>query len=159
MNVNAFWPPERFHNAVTHEHQIERNGQSVTVRYARIEGAQIETLCDELRLQQQRVLKNRSIESIVETLDRTAQLWLQPAYEKLPLACKAISIAAGFSYEMVAHAIELEQISSQKDDILAALTRELGAPEALDRFVSTTKGRSHAWFLRKRPPTRHILQV
>ena len=93
-----------------------------------------------LRAQRTRVLARRTVDEIVEVLDGVAARWLEPGYPLRREAVSRISDVAGFSTEMVAHAIELEQLSSRKADLLATLDGELGDRHALDGFVQTPKG-------------------
>ncbi|MFT7623057.1 MAG: hypothetical protein ACI9WU_002234, partial [Myxococcota bacterium] len=104
----------------------------------------IEDLCAALRARQAAVLARRSVQDIAEVLDRVATRWLDPEYPLRVQAIADISQHTGFSPAMVAHAIDLEQVSSRKPDMIAALDRELGDHRALDGWVDAPKGRTTA---------------
>ena len=87
-----------------------------------------------LRQRRHEVLARRSVREIVDVLDRAAARWLDPAYPPRADTIAQISFITGFSPEMVAHAIDEEQVSSQGPHLLEALRNELGDPEFLDRF-------------------------
>lgn len=87
-----------------------------------------------LRQRRREVLARRSVREIVEVLDRAAAKWLDPAYPPRRDTIAEIAFITGFSPEMVAHAIEEEQVSSQGPHLLEALRNELGDPEFLDAF-------------------------
>jgi hypothetical protein len=80
------------------------------------------------------VFARRSVRQIVDVLDRAAALWLDPAYPPRAAAIAEIAFITGFSPEMVAHAIDEEQVSSQGPHLLEALYNELGDPGYLDGF-------------------------
>jgi hypothetical protein len=145
VKVNAYWlPPGCRVELMVHEVQVERCGQQLTICMPRPTAEQVVAIADYLRTQQERVLQKRSVIEIVETLDRVAELWLDEQYPWRQRACDAISVVSGFSREMVGHAIELEQLSSRRNDMISALTRELGDHQALDHFITTPKGSSMA---------------
>jgi hypothetical protein len=87
-----------------------------------------------LRQRQRDVLARRSVREIVDVLDRAAAKWLDPAYPPRRDTIAEISFITGFSPEMVAHAIEEEQASSQGPHLIEALRSELGDPAFLDGF-------------------------
>jgi hypothetical protein len=87
-----------------------------------------------LRRRQREVLARRSVADIIAVLDRAAALWLDPAYPPRRQTIDEIAFVTGFSPEMVAHAIEEEQASSQGPHLLEALRNELGDPAFLDGF-------------------------
>lgn len=75
---------------------------------------------------------------LVEALDETSRLWLQPHLPERHEAIALIHQHTGFSSEMVAHCIELEMKSSLRPDLEAALRRELGGLACLDDFQEDT---------------------
>jgi hypothetical protein len=87
-----------------------------------------------LRQRRREVLARRSVAEIVAVLDRAAAKWLDPSYPPRHRAIAEIAFVTGFSPEMVAHAIEEEQVSSQGAHLIEALRNELGNPEFLDGF-------------------------
>lgn len=100
-----------------------------------------------LRAARVRWLLPMRTQQLVEALDETSRLWLQP---DLPERCEAIALIhqhTGFSAEMVAHCIELEMKSSLRPDLEAAIRRELGGLACLDDFQEDPLlgGRSRAF--------------
>jgi hypothetical protein len=105
----------------------------------------VEQIARRLRVNRES-LRATPIRDVVKLFDRLAQRWLKrgdPVRRKTILAIAAVT---GFSPEMVAHSIDLEQESSRAPHLLRALTQELGAPEAIDEFTPNTLlgGRSRA---------------
>lgn len=100
-----------------------------------------------LRQRRREVLARRSVREIISVLDRAAVSWLDPAYPPRRDTVAEISFITGFSPEMVVHAIEEEQVSSQGAHLLEALRNELGNPEFLDGFQPNqrTGGLSRAY--------------
>jgi hypothetical protein len=145
MTVKAYWlPPGCGVQLKTESVEVTRGDRRITLEVPKPTPGDLRAIADHLRLARRRVLATRTTEQIVRSLDRAASLWLRPSYRPRLLARHAISIVTGFSGEMVARAIELEQAASRAPDMLAALQRELGDPAALDGFVQTAKGRSMA---------------
>lgn len=87
-----------------------------------------------LRRRRRDVLARRTVSQIIEVLDQAAATWLDPAYPPRAATIAQIAFITGFSPEMVAHAIEEEQVSSRGPHLHEALRNELGDPEFLDRF-------------------------
>lgn len=106
--------------------------------------ALIADLARHLRRRQAEVLARRTVDQLIEVLDAVAAQWLDPRYPLRQLAIRQIARVTGFSQAMVAHAIDLEQVSSRADDVRAALDNELGNRRALDGFVTFPKGRTTA---------------
>jgi len=145
MTVKAYWlPPGCGVQLKTETVEVTRGDRRITLEVPKPTPEDLRAIADHLRQARRRVLASRSVDEIVRSLDRTAAKWLDPAYRPRLLARHAISIVTGFSSEMVARAIELEQAASRAPDMMAALERELGDPAALDGFVRSPKGRSMA---------------
>ena len=145
MTMKAYWlPPGCKVTLSTRRVEVTRGTRRFTLEVPEPTPAELRAIAAHLRQARQRVLARRSTASIIKALDRTAALWLRPSYRPRLTARHTISILTGFSTEMVARAIELEQAASRAPDMVAALERELGNPAALDAFVSTAKGRSMA---------------
>ncbi|MGB0588648.1 MAG: acyl-CoA reductase [Myxococcota bacterium] len=143
--MNAYWLPPGCHVQLeTEAVEVNRGGRRFTLHMPKPTPADLREIAAHLRSAQRRILARRSTESIIRSLDRAAALWLSPSYRPRLLARHTISIITGFSSEMVARAIELEQAASRAPDMVAALERELGDSKALDGFVRTAKGRSMA---------------
>jgi hypothetical protein len=145
MTMKGYWlPPGCDVTLETETMEIDRGGRRFTLEMPKPTPADLRAIAAHLRSAQRRVLARRTTASIIRSLDRAAALWLSPSYRPRLLARHTISIITGFSSEMVARAIELEQAASRAPDMQAALVRELGDPAALDGFVRTPKGRSMA---------------
>ena len=145
MRINAYWlPPDCPVAPAIQEEEVDFRGKRVTLATPQPTPAEVQAVANYLKERQHQVLRKRSIHSIIDALDAVAALWLNPDYILRKQACAEIAIISGFSQAMVAHAIELEQLSSRKSDMLDALTRELGSPDALDGFAPTPKGFSMA---------------
>lgn len=145
MTFKAYWlPPGCPVTLATEEVEVTRGERRFRLEMPKPTASDLVAIAEHLRAAQRRVLARRSVDDIVRALDRAAALWLNPSYRPRLLARHSISIITGFSSEMVAKAIELEQAASRAPDMRSALVRELGDPAALDRFISTPKGRSMA---------------
>ena len=145
MTMKGYWlPPGCDVVLETETIEVNRDGRRFTLEMPKPTPEDLREIADYLRSAQRRVLARRTTASIIRSLDRAAALWLSPTYRPRLLARHTISIITGFSSEMVARAIELEQAASRAPDMMAALVRELGDPAALDGFVPTPKGRSMA---------------
>lgn len=143
--VDAFWlPPSCPIQLETRTGTVERGGRRLHVRWPVVTPTTIRDLCAWLAQRQRKVLLERSVDSIATTLDRVAGAWLQADEPLRQQAVEAIATVAGFSEPMVAHAIELEQVSSRKADMIRALDSELGDHRALDGFVDHPTGRTTA---------------
>ena len=133
--------------SVTLDVSIERfndGSRELEVAYSKPTATDIRDIAAYLRGAQQRLLSRRPIERIIESLDKVAALWLDPAYPPRRALCEDIALLTGFSVPMVVHAIELEQRSSRRVDMQQALQREFGDRTYLDGFKPSSKGRSMA---------------
>ena len=142
--LDAFYSPPG--SQVTFDTRIvtvERSGGAVAIRFPVLDGTHVRDLALELRAAQQE-LRTRTVAEIVDVLDAVAARWLDPQFEPRREVIPAIAAVTGFSQAMVAHAIDLEQRSSRRADLLGALDRELGTRAALDGFVQTEMGRATA---------------
>ena len=142
MNADAFWLPPGC--PVTLATREERVGD-LALRWPVVGPGDVRAVAAYLRERQAAVLARRSIDDIARVLDRAAAMWLEETEPLRRLALPAISAVTGFSEPMVAHAIDLEQRSSRRPDLLGALDRELGDHRALDGFVQTVGGRTRAF--------------
>ena len=145
MKVDAFWIPPGCPVAVeVEERRFVRDGRQVAIRWPRPTPEQVTQVAAWLRERARAVLRQRKVEAICEVLDEVAERWLDPDDPLRRRAVTTISVVTGFSEEMVGHAIDLEQVSSRKEDLLGALTEELGDPRFLDGFVRTAMGQRRA---------------
>ena len=138
---DAFWLPGV--DVPTRSVTAQRGDRAVQVRFPVLAVNDVERAISSLRQRRAEVLARRSVDDIIDTLDRVAEYWLADT-EMRREAIEAISILSGFSEAMVSHAIQLEQVSSRAGDMRLALDRELGSRSALDGFIETPKGRSTA---------------
>ena len=133
--------------SVTLDVSIERfndGSRELEVAYSKPTATDIRDIAAYLRGAQQRLLRRRPIERIIESLDKVAALWLDPSYPPRRALCEDIALLTGFSLSMVEHAVELEQRSSRRADMQQALQREFGDPTYLDGFRPSPKGVSMA---------------
>jgi hypothetical protein len=114
--------------------RYEHDDASIEVVFERLSPEALDRVIAFLRLQHRDVLVRRSVQDIVDVLDRAAAIWLDPAYPPRREAIAEISFITGFSPEMVAHAIDEEQVSSRGPHLVDALQNELGDPSYLDQF-------------------------
>lgn len=118
-------------------------GEDAEVRRPVLSPARLASLARGLRQQGLSRLVARPIAGIVDSLERVAQLWLDPATAERRDAIDQIACASGFSAEMVAHAIDLEFESSRGPHLRRALEAELGDPASLDGFVFDARVGGH----------------
>jgi hypothetical protein len=114
--------------------RYEHDGEHMEVAFERLSPEALDQVVGFLRRRRREVLIERSVREIVDVLDRAAALWLDAAYPPRQDTVDEIAFITSFSPEMVAHAIEEEQVSSRGPHLLEALRSELGDPEFLDRF-------------------------
>jgi hypothetical protein len=114
--------------------RYDRDDEHMEVVFEQLSPAALEHVVAFLRRRRREVLARRTVREIIEVLDRAAVKWLDPAYPPRRDTIAEIAFVTGFSPEMVAHAIEEEQVSSQGPHLLEALRNELGDPEFLDGF-------------------------
>lgn len=132
--LNAWWLPPDLRAMVTATDTLAAGDTSVSV--PRLDATVVRSLASELKHRQRAVLQERSIASIVESLDAVAALWLDEQTPERQLAVAILPKVTGFSSEMVRESIDLEQRSSRADHMWRALRSELGNPEVLDGFSS-----------------------
>lgn len=94
----------------------------------------IDKIIDGLKKSRNEYLIRQPVMKIIDILDRAARLWLDPDYPLRKLALRTIPLITGLSKEMVKRSIEVEQLSSRRDDILRALESEISNPYLLDDF-------------------------
>ena len=106
----------------------------LVVSFQRLSPPAIQAAAKHLRERRRQVLLRRSVREIAEVLDRASLTWLDKGYAPRHDAIPLISQITKFSPEMVAHSMDLEQISSRGPHLLAALQNEIGDLEFLDKF-------------------------
>lgn len=114
--------------------QYDRPGEPVAVSFQRLSAHGLEVAASFLRSRREEVLQRRPVREIARILDVAAERWLDSSYQPRRLAIEAISAITGFSPQMVAHSIDLEQISSRGPHLIQALVNEIGDPSYLDGF-------------------------
>ncbi|HKG22132.1 MAG TPA: acyl-CoA reductase, partial [Blastocatellia bacterium] len=114
--------------------RYERDGDYMDVLFRRLSPEALEYAASFLRDQRNRVLREKSVYAIARALNLAAEKWLDPTYPPRRRAIEHISLITGFSTEMVAHSIDLEQRSSRYEHLVQALVNELGSPDYLDGF-------------------------
>ncbi|HET9532244.1 MAG TPA: acyl-CoA reductase [Blastocatellia bacterium] len=114
--------------------RYSRDDDEVDVVFDILSPDAVEIACSFLSERQSRALRQKSVYDIAQVLDVAAQMWLDPDYELRRRAIHQIALITGFSAEMVAHSIDLEQKSSRYPHLIQALCDELGDPLYLDGF-------------------------
>lgn len=120
--------------AVRYRKRYDHDDHHREVVFEQLSPAAFDTVVEFLRGRRRDVLARRSVRDIIDVLHRAAATWLDPRYPPRRAAIAEIAFITGFSPEMVGHAIEEEQISSQGPHLREALRNELGDPEMLDGF-------------------------
>lgn len=120
--------------ATRYRKRYDHDDQHHEVEFERLSPEALAHVVGFLRRRRREVLARRTVRDIIDVLDRAAALWLDPAYPPRAAAVPEIAFITGFSPEMVAHAIDEEQVSSRGPHLALALASELGDPEFLDRF-------------------------
>lgn len=120
--------------AIRFRKRYERDDQHLEVVFERLSPEALHEVVGFLRRRRREVLARRSVREIVDLLDRAAARWLDPSYPPRQDTIAEIAFMTGFSPQMVAHAIDEEQVSSRGPHLLEALRSELGDPEFLDGF-------------------------
>ena len=113
MVYEASYLPRRISGAITsfEERLLGPEDAQVRIKFPAIDAPALLAIIAFLRQRRREVLMNKSITDIIRVLDRAAQLWLDASYEPRQKAIPAISAITGYSPEMVAHSIDLEQRS------------------------------------------------
>ena len=106
--------------------RYDHDDEHMEVVFERLSPEALGCVVSYLRQRRYEVLARRSVREIVDVLDRAAARWLDPAYPPRAGTIAEIAFVTGFSPEMVAHAIEEEQVSSRGPHLLEALRNELG---------------------------------
>lgn len=152
--AKAYWIPEELQTiidripggATPFVKKYQRDDKIIAVSFLRLSPEALRVAAEWLKERRQQVLVKRPVAEIAALLDRVADRWLTPTYEPRRQAIRQISAITGFSPEMVAHSIHLEQISSRGPHLMKALTNELGNAAFLDGFEKNDRlgGYSHA---------------
>jgi hypothetical protein len=106
---------------------------------------ELQALLDCLLTARERILVARSVQSILASLDRTIQLWLDPSSPERSEAEALLPEETGFSAAMVRHTLPLIFQEYRAERLTTLLSDELGDPAALDTFIPTSGGRRRAY--------------
>lgn len=107
---------------------------------AGISPAELQSVIDQLLTARARHLVHRSVPSIVTSLDRAVQLWLDPTSSERQEAEAALPGETGLSAEMIRHTLPLLFQEYRAERVEALLRDEVGDPHALERFISAPQG-------------------
>ncbi|WP_158841481.1 acyl-CoA reductase [Saccharothrix deserti] len=83
-------------------------------------------------------LRRLPVRRIVDAVDAVVDLWAKRDFTARRTAVRNAALVTGMSEETIDGALDAELGNLRAESLLAALTRELGAPEALDGFRSGT---------------------
>ncbi len=107
--------------------------------------AELQRVIDQLLTAREHSLVHRSVQSILSSLDRTMQLWLDPSSPERREAEAALPKETGLSPEMVRHTLPLIFQEYRAEHLEILLRDELGNLHALDTFVPVLGGRRKAY--------------
>lgn len=107
--------------------------------------AELQRVIDQLLTARERDLVGRSVQSILSSLDRTIQLWLDPSSSERREAEASLPTETGLSSEMIRHTLPLIFGEYRPERLEALLRDELGDPNALDAFVPSQGGQRKAY--------------
>jgi hypothetical protein len=102
---------------------------------------ELQSIIQQILTARENFLAHRSVQSILSSLDRTVQLWLDPSS---PERCEAEAVLpeeTGLSLEMVRHTLPLIFQEYRAEHLETLLRAELGEPQALDTFLSFPEGK------------------
>jgi len=98
----------------------------VDVELPRLTPAQLRTAIDRAKEVVMRRVRARSVDDILQTIDRIVANWMRPDYHLRQLAERALPSATGFSAAMIRHGLPLLVAPLRAEAIRALLTVELG---------------------------------
>jgi len=133
MTVRGWFLPRDLRNLVTEERELVRG--DVRISMPVLQAAQLEELGQRLSEARDRLLAERSVRSIVDTLDSLAVAWLDDATPERRHALEVLPRVTGTAPAMIRESIDLEHASSRADHMMRALRSELGDPAVLDGFI------------------------
>lgn len=106
----------------------------VVLSFPALTPADLESLSIRLRHAQETYLASRPIAEIVEAIDCTVQLWLDPQYPYRQQAEALLPVITHYSTPMLRHGLDNLLQGLRKDALWRLLRAELGDPQVLDRF-------------------------
>lgn len=132
--ARGWWLPSEIRDRVGDQSDLQVGDVKVTVPM--LSPHAVREVGHYLKQQQERVLRERTVRSIVDSLDAVALAWLDDATPERRIALGLLPRVTGFSAPMIRESIDLEQRSSTATHIWRALRSEFRDPEVLDGFVA-----------------------
>ena len=133
MTVRGWFLPRALRSIVAEERVHTLGGVPVSMPV--LAPDQLATIGAHLAGARDRVLAERSVDSIVAVLDALAEAWLDDDTPERQRALEILPRITGTSAAMIRESIDLEQASSRADHMERALRSEFGNPAVLDGFV------------------------
>ncbi len=133
MTVRGWFLPRALRSIVAEERVHTLGGVPVSMPV--LAPDQLATIGAHLAGARDRVLAERSVDSIVAVLDALAEAWLDDDTPERQRALEVLPRITGTSAAMIRESIDLEQASSRADHMERALRSEFGNPAVLDGFV------------------------
>jgi hypothetical protein len=112
--------------------EIQRFG-GVDVELSRLTPAQLHDAIDAACAAGMRSLRARSVDEILQVLDRVAANWLRPDYHLRQAAEQLLPLATGYSPAMVHHGLPMLLLPLRAAPLQALLDAELGDRRGLDQ--------------------------
>src|SRR5882757_2034141 len=110
---------------------------------AALSPAMIAEACQTLKRNREHYLATRSTESLIKTLSRVADSWLQPENPFRQLALKLGPEQTGFSRETLTRGLDGFFAQITRDNFHALLTQEFGDTKRLDALTATPADQRH----------------
>jgi hypothetical protein len=104
---------------------------------ATLSGGMLSEACQTLKRNRERYLAHRSTHSLVQSLSRLAQEWLQPSYSFRQLALEQGPAATGFSPATLAAGLDLFFRQLTRENFQAWLEQDLGHGQRLDELCAS----------------------
>ncbi len=114
--------------------QFDAGGDPVTLQVPALTPADIESVSRHLLAAQDQYLVERPIAEIVDVIDQTVQLWLDPHYVYRQQAEALLPTITRYSAPMVRHGLDILLNSFRKESLWRLLQAEFGDPLVLDAF-------------------------
>ncbi|MBI3796931.1 MAG: hypothetical protein HY268_08180 [Deltaproteobacteria bacterium] len=110
-----------------------------------LSATELRNVIQQILTARENLLAHRSVPSILSSLDRTVQLWLDPSSPERREAEVVLPEETGLSPEMVRHTLPLIFQEYRAERLALLLRDELSDPQALDTFVSFPGGKKKAY--------------
>jgi hypothetical protein len=115
------------------------------IEVADLSPAELQGVIEQLLTAREKVLARRSVRSILSSLDRTVQLWLDPSSPERREAEAALPEETGLSPEMIRHILPFIFQEYRAARLQLLLRDELNDLHALDTFVPVPGGQRKAY--------------